>query len=211
MSRCGRFPNQERLCLVLIYLIYIRHEHYLLLSILFKSWSNGKCYHGTSYPNPRRVSYCPIGTIDQSSHYISSQSSSESSRMNFDNRLLLSTLTRQIVLFEVLIKNSTIKSESNNIWSWAGADCKWILSPCDPTIFRWCRIFLEGSSLNIEIHKHTKQPGFLRPKRDPQDDLLCQASMKFDNLWDHLASEAQRETNCKLIFASITYYLLRAS
>ena len=68
-------------------------------------------------------------------------------------------------------------------------------------IFMWCRIFQEGSSLNIKIHKHSKRLRFLRSKHTTQDDLLCQGDIKFDNLWDHLASEAQQETNCELIFA----------
>jgi len=76
-------------------------------------------------------------------------------------------------------------------------------------IFMWCRIFLEGSSLNIEIHKHFRWPNILRSKRTSQGDLPCKAGIEFDDLWDHLASEAQRESNCELIFVSIISHLLR--
>ena len=76
-------------------------------------------------------------------------------------------------------------------------------------ILMWCRIFEEGSSLNIEIHKHFRRPRVLRSKRALQDDLLCKASIKFDDIWDHLVSEAQLETSCELMFASIIFYLLR--
>jgi len=77
-------------------------------------------------------------------------------------------------------------------------------------ILMWCRIFREGSSLFIEIHKHFKRPTILRSKRASQGDLLCQANIKFDDLWDHLASEAQGETSCELMFASIISQSLRA-
>ena len=76
-------------------------------------------------------------------------------------------------------------------------------------IFMWCRIFQEGSNLRIEIHKHFKRPRILRSKHASQDDLLCQANVKFNDLWDHLASEAQRETNCELIYASTISHSLR--
>jgi len=82
--------------------------------------------------------------------------------------------------------------------------------PMQSCIVMWCRIFREGSNLNIEIHKHFKRPKILRSKSASQDDLLCQANIKFDDLWDHLASEAQQETNCELIFVSIISHLLRA-
>jgi len=81
--------------------------------------------------------------------------------------------------------------------------------PMRSYIFMWCSIFLEGSSLNIEIHKESKRPRVFRSKRALQDDLLCQANIKFDDLWNHLASEAQRESNCELSFVSIISRLLR--
>ena len=42
-----------------------------------------------------------------------------------------------------------------------------------------------------------------------KDGYLCQASIRFDNLWKHLISEAQKETKYKLIFSLITLHLLR--
>jgi len=70
-------------------------------------------------------------------------------------------------------------------------------------------MFGEGSSLLIEIHKHFKRPTILRSKRTLQSDLLCQADIKFDDLWDHLASQAQQDTNCEPMFGSIISHLLR--
>ena len=57
--------------------------------------------------------------------------------------------------------------------------------------------------MNIEIHKYFRRPRIFRSKRTSQDDPLCKASIRFDDLWDHLASETQQETSGKLIFASI--------
>jgi len=82
--------------------------------------------------------------------------------------------------------------------------------PMQSCIVMWCRILQEGDNLNIEIHKHFKRPRILRSKSASKDDLLCQANIKFDDLWDHLASKAQQETNCELIFVSIISHLLRA-
>jgi len=75
-------------------------------------------------------------------------------------------------------------------------------------IFMWCRIFQEGSNLNIEIHKYFRRPRIFRSKRTLHDDSLCKASIGFDDLWNHLASEVQGETNCELIFASTISHLL---
>jgi len=74
-------------------------------------------------------------------------------------------------------------------------------------IFMWCRIFHKGSDLNIEIHKYLRWPRIFRSERTSKVDPLCKVSIKFDELWEHLASEAQQETNCELIFASIISHL----
>jgi len=84
------------------------------------------------------------------------------------------------------------------------------LEPMQFHILMWCRIFQEGSSLNIEIHKHFQRLRILRFKRASQDDLLCKASIKFDDIWGHLVLETQRGTNCELMFALIISHLLRA-
>jgi len=63
-----------------------------------------------------------------------------------------------------------------------------------------CSIFEEGNDLNIEIYeKHSLR----------QDELLCKASIRFDNLWKHLVSESQKEAKCELVFASIASNILR--
>jgi len=51
----------------------------------------------------------------------------------------------------------------------------------EPYVFMWCRIFLEGSSLNIEIHKHFIRPRVFRSKQALQDDLLCQANISMES------------------------------
>ena len=73
---------------------------------------------------------CPIvpsASFDQWSHSIFSQNSLGSSRINFNDSLSSSTLTRRIVPFKVLKNNWTIISGSNSSWSWP-RDCKWSCS-----------------------------------------------------------------------------------
>jgi len=76
-------------------------------------------------------------------------------------------------------------------------------------MFMWCRRFQEGSNLNIEIHECFRRPKIFRSKNISQDNLLCKVSVKFNDLWEHLVSEAQQETSCELIFASFISHLLR--
>jgi len=78
------------------------------------------------------------------------------------------------------------------------------------SIFMWYRRLQEGNNLNIEIHKYFRWPKIFRSKHTSQDDLPCKVSVKFDDLWEHLVSQAQQETNCELIFSSINSCLLRA-
>jgi len=42
-----------------------------------------------------------------------------------------------------------------------------------------------------------------------KDDPVCKVSIKYEDLWDHLVSETQEGTKCRLIFASIASSLLR--
>jgi len=69
-------------------------------------------------------------------------------------------------------------------------------------------ILQQESDLNIEIYR--KHP--LRQKIFSfgciSDDPLCQVSIKFNNLWDHLVSQTQEGTKCRLIFVSIALSLL---
>jgi len=67
------------------------------------------------------------------------------------------------------------------------------LEPVQSYIFMWCRILQEEGSLNIEINKHFKQLRFLRSRHISQNGLPYQVDIKFNDLWDHLASETQQE------------------
>ena len=71
-------------------------------------------------------------------------------------------------------------------------------------------ILKQESDLDIEIRrKHPLRWKILSLGRISKDDLLCKVSVKFDDPWDHLVSETQKETKCKLIFASFASSLLR--
>jgi len=67
----------------------------------------------------------------------------------------------------------------------------------------WCSIFEEGNNLNIEIYKESRRRKAVTLGRAPEGDLLCQVSIKFDDLWRHLVCESQKETKCELIFSSV--------
>jgi len=69
------------------------------------------------------------------------------------------------------------------------------------SIFMSSRILHEGSNLNIEILEYFRRPKFFRPKNISRDDLPCKTHVRFDDLWEHLVSQAQQETNCELMFA----------
>ena len=72
-----------------------------------------------------------------------------------------------------------------------------------------CSIFEEGNDLNIEIYKkHSLRQEIKTFGRASQDELLCKASILFDDLWKHL-SESQKEAKCELVFALIASNILR--
>jgi len=74
----------------------------------------------------------------------------------------------------------------------------------------WCSIFKKGNDLNIEIYKkHSRQLKFIMFGRVSEDELLCKASIGFDDLWKHLVSESQKEAKCELVFALIAFNILR--
>jgi len=74
----------------------------------------------------------------------------------------------------------------------------------------WCSILKQESDLDIEIHrKHPVRQKILSLGCISKNDPLCKISVKFDDLWDHLVSETQEGTNCRLIFASFASNLLR--
>jgi len=76
----------------------------------------------------------------------------------------------------------------------------------------WCSIFEEGNDLNIEIYKkHSLRQEIKTLGRDSQDELLCKANIRFDNLWKQLVSELQKEAKCELAFALIASNILRVS
>jgi len=73
-----------------------------------------------------------------------------------------------------------------------------------------CSIFEEGNDLNIEIYKkHYQRLKIITFGHVSQDELLCKASIRFDDLWKHLVSESQKEAKCELVFALIASNILR--
>jgi len=71
--------------------------------------------------------------------------------------------------------------------------------PRQSYIFMWSSILIEGSVLNIAIHKkHSPLQKALR--RVSGDELLCEARIRFDDLWKHRASETQ-EIRCELVLS----------
>ena len=68
----------------------------------------------------------------------------------------------------------------------------------------WCSILKEGSDLKIEIHEYYRREKYLGIRHGNKDNSPCRTSIKFDDLWKHLVSEAQKGTKCELIFCSIT-------
>jgi len=76
-------------------------------------------------------------------------------------------------------------------------------------IFIRCSIVKEGSDLDIEIYKESRRRKIITLGRAPQGNLLCKASIKFDDLWEHLVLELQKEIKCELILVSIAYGRLK--
>jgi len=73
-----------------------------------------------------------------------------------------------------------------------------------------CSLLQQKNDLDIEIHrKYPLQQKILSPGRIFKDDPPCKVSVKFDDLWDHLVSETQEGTTCRLIFDSIAPFFLR--
>jgi len=73
-----------------------------------------------------------------------------------------------------------------------------------------CSIFEEGNDLNIGIYKkHSLRLEIRTFGRASQDELLCKASIRFNDLWKHLVSESQKEAKCELVFTLIALNILR--
>jgi len=60
----------------------------------------------------------------------------------------------------------------------------------------WCSMLVEGSELNIEIHKkHFQRQKIWMLGRTSKEELMCKASIRFDDLWKHVSSRT--EMNCE--------------
>jgi len=73
-----------------------------------------------------------------------------------------------------------------------------------------CSILKHESDLDIEIHKkHPLRQKIFSFGRISEDGPLCQVSIKFNDLWDHLVSETDEGIKCRLIFVSFASNILR--
>jgi len=64
----------------------------------------------------------------------------------------------------------------------------------------WPSMLVEGSELNIEIHKkHSRRQKILTGS---EEGSMCKANIKFDDLRKHLSSRTG--TNCERIYTSIS-------
>ena len=87
---------------------------------------------------------------------------------------------------------------------------RWALVCMQSYILMCCSILEEGSALNIRIYqRHSLWKEVLICGQVSEDEPLCEAAIKFDDLWKHLVSELQKKTKCKSIFASIASDILR--
>jgi len=68
-------------------------------------------------------------------------------------------------------------------------------------IFIQCSIFEHESDLTIKIYKKSQRRRIVTFGRAPEGDILCQVSIKFDDLWKYLVSESQKTRKCELILA----------
>ena len=70
-------------------------------------------------------------------------------------------------------------------------------------MFMWRSMLVEGSELNIEIHKkHSRRQKILTGP----EGSMPKANIKFDDLWKHLSSTTGK--NCERIFTLISPDLL---
>ena len=81
--------------------------------------------------------------------------------------------------------------------------------PRQCSTFVRCSILKQGSDLDIEMHREHSLQHKIFSFGHISDDPLCRVSIKFNDLWDHLVSETQKGTKCRLIFVSIALSLLR--
>ena len=165
MSRCSWHSQGRNACVLILFIWYTSHTHSIASYLLDETMENA-----TMVRVIRVVGECRIvPSVDQWSHSSFPQNSLGSSRINSNDSLSSSTLTRRIVPFRVLKNNwTTIIRIKQQLKLTQGLFFD-LMQSC---IVTWCRIFREGSNLNIEIHKHFKRPKFLKSKCASQDDLL---------------------------------------
>jgi len=72
----------------------------------------------------------------------------------------------------------------------------------------WRSMLVEGSELNIEIHKkNSRRWKIFTRERGSEEGPMCKAHIKFDDLRKHLFSKTG--TDRELIFTSIAPNLIR--
>ena len=128
--------------------------------------------------------------------------------MSFHSPSLLGT--RPIFPFKLWRKNSITVWGVNKGWNRPTDGKLTFWMSMQPSIFMWRSIVKEGSDLNIEIHKKRSwlQKANLF-KRTSQYNVLCKATIKFDDLWKHLVLESQKGSKCGFIFTSIASDMLK--
>ena len=76
--------------------------------------------------------------------------------------------------------------------------------PRECSTFVRCSLLQQENDLDIEIHRrYPLRQKILSSGRIFKDDPPCKVNVKFDDLWDHLVSETQEGTKCRLISDSI--------
>ena len=191
-----------RQCLNLLLLIILHSQHICLLILV-----------GTMAKQIQPVMARAIQVLSKydSSHrfhlsisrLICTQNLLENLTKDFYNHSLSST--RPIFPFTVSRKNWTIWREVNRLWSWPNDGELTFWMPKRLYIFIRCSIVKERSDLDIEIYRESQRWKIITLGRAPEGNLLCKASIKFDDLWEHLVLELQKETKCELILGTIAY------
>jgi len=140
------------------------------------------------------------------SRLIGAQNLLENLTKDFHDHSLSST---RPIFLKVSRSNSTIIGGVSRLWSWPNNGELTFWMPKRLYIFIRCSIVKEGSDLDTEIHKESRRRKIITLGRAPQGDLLCKASIRFDDLWEHLILELQEEANRELILVSIAYDRLK--
>jgi len=100
--------------------------------------------------------------------------------------------------------------EVNKGWNWPKDGELTFWMPMQSYMLMRRSIVKEGSDLNIEIYKKRSRWRKTIPLEcTSEDNVLCKATIKFDDLWKHLVLESQKESRCELIFVSIASNILK--